>query len=216
MLKYLPGIVFLCSLSAIVSAGASIPAEGFAVSSTRGIPFSAISSQMAGTTLASHITPEKTDEVIDLVMLELRRYNPLSIKRNKEYGGIIYEKNGVLQSSSPIVSGQCKSGCELDFSDSFNSLLKEAKTEHIVIYADWHTHARGTSRFSEGDKKGMRYTMSELHKRGHPYIGCFLVNASNDYLMLTHNKNESFKRRSFKSHLIEINGYAKDSYIVHH
>lgn len=207
MLKILPGIIFLCALSSITNATVSRPVDDLTAPSVGGVMFEAIASQMSGTPLTGHISLEKAHEIIDFVTLELHKYNPLSIKRNREYGGIIYEKNGVLQSSPVIVSGLCKSGCDLDFSNAFNSLLKEAKTERIVIYADWHTHARGIAKFSEGDKKGMRYTMTELHKRGHPYIGCFLANASGAYMMLTHDKTAPFKRKSFKTQLIKTDDY---------
>lgn len=162
----------------------------------------AVQKQISGSYSLQTISPEKINEIISVARNQFRIYNAKSIDEGREYGGVIYERNGVVQATETVIGKKCKSECGINFDAQYNQLLKEAKTEKIIIYADWHTHGDSSDNFSNPDREGMIATMNELHKRGHVFMGCFYANPSGVYRLVTYDKNEDSLRRAFTFHAI--------------
>lgn len=162
----------------------------------------AVQKQISGPYSVTPISPEKINEIITVAREQFRKYNSKSIDERREYGGVIFEKNGVVQASETVIGKKCRSECGINFDAQYNKLLKEAKTEKIVIYADWHTHGGSSDNFSDIDREGMIATMNELHKRGHAFMGCFYANPSGAYRLVTYDKDENSIRRAFTFHTI--------------
>lgn len=194
--------VVSCALSVNVLANSiNIMDKNYENFASKQVLMDAINVQMAGNENIS-IDPAKAEQVIITARKMFQYYNPLSTKESREYGGVIYERNGVMQSTPAIKGRKCKTSCGVNFDEQYNQLLKEAKTEKIVIYADWHTHGPIGDPFSKPDKEGMLATQSFLHKRGHPFIGCFYGKPSGDHLLVTHDATEHSPRRAFLEFLI--------------
>lgn len=65
-----------------------------------------------------------------------KKYNPISIKSNKEYGGYIYLEKNKLKNSKVFTSGK---------GDSVIIDMVEADKLKRNVIADWHTHGKAST-----------------------------------------------------------------------
>ncbi len=117
----------------------------------------------------------KDDAAANLALDQLRKYNPISVETDTEYGGFIYEFGDGTLGATPSVSSPCLGGtsCELPLGD-----LAESIPDDASIILDWHTHGAAPAtnpmrweRFSRNDVMGTNQLGSSYGTFRGSYLG---------------------------------------------
>lgn len=142
----------------------------------------------------------------------IEKYNPLSIERNREYGGLIYRLDGHLYSTDPVISSPCLDDCTISF-----EAVAARVPEGAIVVADWHTHGSSELshhlRFSNED-----FEAFQKFARNPTHVASFLGNAKGDILFhrtgsyvppdhrtLSHDQYWEANRNANANHVRKIN-----------
>lgn len=115
---------------------------------------------------SEHDLSTEEQEIALFAKETIEKYNPLSIERNREYGGLIYRLDGRLYSTEPVISSPCLDDCKISF-EAAAALVPD----RAIVVADWHTH--GSSALSHH----LRFSNEDF-----THIASFLGNAKGDIL----------------------------------
>jgi hypothetical protein len=115
---------------------------------------------------------DKIVEIVNLIKSEVSLVISKSVSKNKEYGGVIYEEDGVIKSTRSKSESACETNCFIDLSGDYNSLLPKVRSGAVTIYTEWHTHPR-SNYVSDGDMNGINQVHKFLSKYDSNFMGGF-------------------------------------------